>query len=218
MSLYTVKPLDDFTIFTTPASDRREHQFKATWSATLEDLAYELDSLDAGEVTIEAAVTAADVRRDGMLRSNAKVTHPGVRLSFQTRELGDMSFTCDTFTCTWGKSWRMPAWQANVRAIALSLTALRAVDRYGATQGQQYAGFAALPPGSGATAMGGMTRDEALSIIGSFGSVPVMDQTDDDLRRAYRKARAKAHPDRHAGDRTIWDHVEQAARVLGLDS
>jgi hypothetical protein len=38
-------------------------------------------------------------------------------------------------------------WQHNVRAIALTLEALRAVDRYGTTGGRQYAGFRQLTAG-----------------------------------------------------------------------
>lgn len=44
------------------------------------------------------------------------------------------------------------------------------------------------------------------------------DHTRDDLSQVWRQARAKAHPDRRGGDRTTWDKVEAAARVLGLES
>lgn len=210
---YTVKALGDLTIFTTPAAKRKNIPFKAKWSATLEELGRELDHLDATDVVFEVAVSAAEVRRDGMLRANAKVTHPGVRISFQTRDHGPMSFTCDTYEGLYYS--QMPDWQANVRAIVLTLAALRAVDRYGATKGEQYAGFAALPPGAGATAMGGMTRDQALGVLhehGQFGVAANVDPHD-----AWRQARFFTHPDRNGGDQTLWDQVEQAARVLGLD-
>lgn len=42
------------------------------------------------------------------------------------------------------------------------------------------------------------------------------DPSFDDLMRVYRKARARAHPDRQGGDRDKWDTVEDAARSLGL--
>lgn len=44
------------------------------------------------------------------------------------------------------------------------------------------------------------------------------DHTHEDLNQVWRQARAKAHPDRRGGDRTAWDKVEAAARVLGLES
>ncbi len=41
---------------------------------------------------------------------------------------------------------------------------------------------------------------------------------DEVLRRWWKQARARSHPDRRGGDRTEWDEVEQAARTLGLTS
>jgi len=49
------------------------------------------------------------------------------------------------------------------------------------------------------------------------GSGPLRSDSDRDvLLKALRAARANAHPDRHGGDRSSWDSVEQAARTLGL--
>ncbi len=200
-AIYTVKPLDDFTIFNTPQRERVKAPWSATWQRTLTDLGRELSHLEAGDVVMELDVRPNKVRRDGMLYADAKVGRPGVRMSFESKH-GPMSYTSDRY---------LPDWQANVRAIVLTLSALRAVDRYGATQGEQYAGFAALPPGAGATAMGGMARGEATEVIETHGGF------DPDLSRSYRRARAMAHPDRCSGDRSAWDLVEQAARVLGLD-
>ncbi|WP_200914511.1 MULTISPECIES: hypothetical protein [unclassified Aeromicrobium] len=39
---------------------------------------------------------------------------------------------------------------------------------------------------------------------------------DEVLRRWWKQARARSHPDRRGGDRSEWDEVEQAARTLGL--
>ena len=38
----------------------------------------------------------------------------------------------------------------------------------------------------------------------------------DDVERLWKRARAAAHPDRRAGDRSQWDRVEESARALGL--
>lgn len=43
------------------------------------------------------------------------------------------------------------------------------------------------------------------------------DLDDDALKRLVRAARGKAHPDRSGGDRSSWDRVDRAARLLGLD-
>lgn len=217
MSLYTVKPLADrsgFTgeqkrsAFTRRASDGSWRRESIPFPETRDLLARELKMVDATDVILEIDVLPGSIRLDGELYANAKVNSPAVRLHFESKH-GHLSYQTDAFT----------TWRDNVRAIALALEALRKVDRYGIGRGnEQYRGYLALESGSGAVALGGMTRDEAFAIIGSFGTVPVMDQTDDDLRRAHRVARAKSHPDRQDGDRAMWDLVEQAARVLGLDS
>lgn len=45
---------------------------------------------------------------------------------------------------------------------------------------------------------------------------PPADASQTDLQALLRSARARAHPDRNGGDRTLWDAVEDAAHVLGL--
>lgn len=205
---YTFRPLGAWTEGNTPER-RSSYQFKAPWQATLHLLEDELEALDARNVVIQVDVDEADLRLDGMPRSGAKPNHPGVRVAFDSRH-GPLTYATDTYEF----------WQHNVRAIALGLQALRAVDRYGVTRrGEQYTGWKALPAGSGSGASQ-MTADEAWSILGSFGSRPIAEQRrdPDSLPRAYRLARRFAHPDRHAGDRTLWDQVEAAAGALGVRS
>ena len=214
MTLYTVKPLDDFTIFTTPSAQRKPILFKATWTRTIKDLTYELGYLDGTDVILELAVQSNKIRLDGMLKADAKVTHPGVRMSFQSRH-GALSYTCDTYEARY--YGQMPDWQANVRAIGLTLEALRTVDRYGATKGEQYSGFKALPAGSGGIALGGITRDEAARVLSRWSGTTIdTDESEASARARWREARSNTHPDRRDGDQTAWDDVEQAAKVLGL--
>jgi hypothetical protein len=213
---YTIRPVTDFTIFTTPPAARKAIQFSATWTTTLTDLERELDYLDASKIVLEMGVGANAVKRDGMLYSNAKVGHRGVRLSFDSKH-GHLSYTCDTYEGRYHGD--MPDWQANVRAIAKTLEALRAVDRYGATKGEQYAGFKELPAGTGATALGGMTKDQAFGAFEAVLGFPLSEAeraNPSETRAAWRRARAAAHPDRNDGKRATWDRVELAAKVLGL--
>ncbi len=108
-------------------------------------------------------------------------------------------------------------WQHNVRAIALTLEALRAVDRYGATEtGQQYAGFKALPAGRAMPASH-MTTEAAYDVLCDVLDLRDVADLDVDDAVLIRRAKAAAHPDRHAGDRTLWDQVELAAAVLGVN-
>lgn len=212
---YTTRPLSDRT-WLRPASARKASQFDTTWTKTLTLLGREIGLLGGRDVVIEADVREQDIRNDGMLYANARTTTPAVVVAFETTKHGPMLYRADRYNDQWSNR---PGWQENVRAIALTLEALRAVDRYGATEtGQQYAGFKALPAGRALPASH-MTADEAWSIIGSFGDRPIAEQRakPDGLRAVHRAARAFAHPDRHDGDRHLWDQVEQAAAVLGLN-
>src|SRR5947208_1880483 len=77
------------------------------------------------------AVTESDIRLDGRPRARAVASHPGVVLAFDSRH-GPLKYAVDTFD----------RWQDNLRAIALGLEHLRAVDRYGVTRrGEQYTGW-----------------------------------------------------------------------------
>jgi len=119
---------------------RRHAQFKAPWNATLQDLEYEIGRLDGKGVVVGAGFRESDLRMDGMPRADrrqAPYLHPGVEVSFDSR-YGRLTYATDQYT----------DWKANVRAIALSLEALRSVDRHGVSKrGQQYAGWAQLGPG-----------------------------------------------------------------------
>jgi hypothetical protein len=91
-------------------------------------------------------------------------------------------------------------WQHNVRAIALTLEALRAVDRYGATEtGQQYTGFKALPAGRAMPASH-MTTQAAYDLLAEI--IGPRDVVDGDLEDGVliKRARAIVHPDRNEGD------------------
>jgi hypothetical protein len=209
---YTTRPLSDRT-WLRPETARRRSQFDSTWTDTLELLAREIKHLRGRDVVIEVDIREQDIRLDGMLRATARAETPAVVVAFNTRDHGPMLYRADRFT--WGHGQGNLAWQANVRAVALTLQALRAVDRYGATEtGQQYAGFKALPAGR-AMPTSHMTSEQAWDLIWlkSGGSTFAGENT---IERRYKAARAAAHPDRHDGDRTLWDQVEEAAQVLRL--
>lgn len=186
----------------TPADQRRSrYQFKAGWSNTLDLLDRELAQLDASEVVIEADFREQDLRVDGMPRANARQPEfPGVKISFNAPGIGRVEYGTDTYEL----------WQHNVRAIALSLEALRAVDRYGTTTGrQQYTGFKAIgatPAVAKLTAA--VARDTLLALVGEVDG----DNTD---RALYRRAVKVAHPD-HGGTRAAWDQLQAIKAVLGV--
>jgi hypothetical protein len=105
-------------------------------------------------------------------------------------------------------------WQQNVRAIALGLEALRKVDRYGITRRrEQYTGFRALPPGQG-LAPSGMTTEVALELLREEAEITRLDASLTQLEAILRRAKANAHPDANAGDRSRWNAVDEAEQVL----
>lgn len=208
MSTYTVRPISDRTAFT---GRHQRTPFSASWSSTSSLLRRELGALSAKNTVLEVDVLEGGIRIDGQMKANARVRTPAVRLAFDSSH-GPLTYATDRF-------W---SWQDNVRAIALGLEALRRVDRYGITErGEQYTGFKALGAGQAMPASH-MTVDEAWSILGSYQPRNISDlrasHTDDELRAAFRRARAANHPDRRDGDRALWDQVETAAKVLGLIS
>lgn len=212
---YTTQPITDRTWIGTKS--KLPSRFDAPWSKTIALLRREIDLLGADEFVIEMDISAADLKLDGELRANARPATPAVVVAFESKH-GALTYRCDRFYTNYYDQG--PEWQHNVRAIALTLESLRSVDRYGATEtGQQYAGFKALGAGRAMPASH-MTTDEAWAIFGSFGDQPIEQQRRDagaaSLSALHRKARAFAHPDRHDGDRTLWDQVEQAAVVLGV--
>jgi hypothetical protein len=189
-------------------TDRRSSAvFRASWDDTLRLLLDEADALGrTGPLVLQVAADVTDIRQDGMLRARARVTFPGVVVSFGSR-FGPLEYATDAYDQQW--TGTLPGWQANVRAIALSLVALRAVDRYGVSRrGEQYTGWRALPSTT-------LTADEAAALIRAHAGngTPAGGPVD---ARMWRRARAAAHPDRHDGARTAWDQVEAAAGVLGL--
>jgi len=128
----TFRPLDKFPAART--KNPRRATFRSAYLQTLRLLDHELAKLGATSVVIQVDCEPSEIRRDGMPRAGARMRSQFVVVSFDTRK-GPLSFPCDAFD----------AWTDNLRAIALGLEALRAVDRYGVTRNaEQYQGWARL--------------------------------------------------------------------------
>lgn len=174
---FTVRPIS-----TWPGVMPAEHaysRFRAGMDDTFMRLRFELEKLDARQVVIEMAIGEGDIRRDGLPYAAARAAHPGVVVSFESRH-GPLRYATAEFT----------RWQDNLRAIALGLEALRAVDRYGISRrGEQYAGWKALTAG-------GPSVRRGRALIAEHGDV--------------RRALMATHPD-HGGSPDDFADV-QAAR------
>lgn len=167
-----------------PDRGREGSRFDSSWSRILKLLTYELGRLGANAVVVKLDLEDRDIRHDGWPRSNAKPVHPGVVIEWQI-----------------GEAWYRRAaekydhWHDNVYAVARTLEALRAVERWGAVSGEQYEGMRLEleTPGSGENA--------ARNLLDSYGG----------LRAALRAT----HPDQ-GGDPEEFRKVQEAREVLGL--
>lgn len=167
--------------------------FKASWSDTQELLRREAEHLGARQIIIEAAVREQDIRQDGMLRAQARPAHQGVAVILtRTRHGRDMRLQARLVGAEGGsRPGRDVDWKHNVRAIALTLEALRRVERYGTTpSSEQYSGFLQLPAG-------GRTQEDLVAL----GAELVK------LADGYRQAVQLHHPDR-GGARDDWEALQ----------
>lgn len=106
------------------------------------ELSFDARAADSTDPTVRRGRDL--IARHGSAHAARKATHPdaggnpedfvAVQAAEATRRL---VFATDAYAL----------WEHNVRAIALTLEALRAVDRYGTTGGRQYAGFRQLQAG-----------------------------------------------------------------------
>lgn len=199
----------------TPVDQRRGRgTFKATWTETQAMLRLELDRLHAHNVVLAADFTEADLKADGLPRANARQPQfPGVEIFFDSVH-GPLVYGTDTHVF----------WQHNVRAIALSLQALRSVDRYGVTRAsEQYKGWRVLTAGPVEhTLPGGMTRHEAALFVAQHsGRVDVaataaMIEDSREIAISYARTAAKRlHPDA-GGSSALFDQLQRAKAALAV--
>lgn len=186
---------------------RKNGTFRVDYNTLLCQLQDELDCIGTTQAIISLALTSADIRvRDNMPRASARPTDPGVVLNIKCRQ-GDLQFACDTYT----------DWQDNLRAISLTMNALRAVDRYGcAKQAQQYTGWKALPPGPQEIAVSAHNDEMAARVLSATSGYATADILRDSMRckDAYRKAAKATHPDVTGGNGSKFRQVQEAYEQL----
>jgi hypothetical protein len=199
----------------TAPEQRQSSRFRAPWSSTVELLGKELRQLDAENVALQVDLRESQIRNDGLPYARSSPDEPGVVLSFDADGESYM-WPCDTYH----------DWQDNVRAIALTLEKLRAVDRYGVSQsGEQYVGWQALPadvderigPEEAARILAG-TAPEAREEHADGDRDAAVDVILDDEQvagRFYREAAKRSHPDRpDVQSDAHFKRVQQASHVL----
>lgn len=196
----------------TPVEKRGSSRFRAPYSSTLELLEKELRMLGAENVVVQMDIHPGAIRNDGLPYSNAKMPEEesGVVLSFEVGGEQYM-YPCDSYA----------DWKDNLRAIALTLEKLRAVDRYGVSQsGEQYVGWRALPEDVD-DRLG--PEEAARLIVATAGhrSAPDYDDIvqevlhDEGEAAGYlREARKRSHPDMQTGNEAHFKRVQTAGHVL----
>lgn len=201
-----------------PHRRRDGSPFDAGYQQTLNLLDRELRHLGATSATLQVDATERDCRLDGHLRADARVQHPGVILTIETKRLGTQVFACDRFvTRGWSNRGAGASWKENVRAIALGLEALRKVERYGiAERGQQYAGYREL--GAGIELGRAMTVEEAARFIAEYSDDPTgrLSDVEDDPSFAlalFKDAAKNLHPDA-GGDPELFRKLVAARELL----
>lgn len=220
----TTRPLTDRHWFRPVL--RKRAQFTASWSNTLSLLereVYAIQRASHDDPVLMMDIRESDLRLDGQVRASARPASPAVAIAFDSIR-GPLLFRCDRYEApAYGGS--MLAWQCNVRAIALTLEALRTVDRYGATQsGEQYTGYVALEEGPTPAPAGPMTRERAAEVLAAAAdpdralpglSVALLGGRM--VLATYRKAVRATHPD-HGGRPEDFQQVQEAFRLLGPTS
>lgn len=199
---YAFRPLHDKTWL--KPKTRQRTRFSASWSDTLDLLYTEVAALDGKDLVLEVDIHETDLRLDGTIRARARAASPAVIVSFST-PAGALMFRCDRYTAA---HYGQPDdWQQNVRAIALTLQALRAVDRYGATSsGEQYAGWRQLATTPAA-------HPDPWQTLTALAGADVAN----DRASIIRRARRNAHPD-NGGSHELWLQFTAAYDALEAEA
>lgn len=197
----------------TPADERSSGQaFKAKYDTIMSDFESELQWIDARDPVVSIDMDPRMLRRSGEPYASAQtLSTPGIVLHFTDKDGRDVSFACDKYR----------TWLGNLRGISLTLTALRSVDRYGATAGEQYRGFTAIPAYTTPT----LSTQQAAELLATWSGTTEgkLAETAESIKtsrtaadKAFKIARKRSHPDNEAtgGSNQKFTLVSEAGRIL----
>lgn len=199
-------------VLRTAPGHRTNSRFDSYWSSTLDLLRRELKIIGAHTVVLQAEFRDSQILLDrSRPRADARPDGPAVIISFSTSQ-NDYMYPCDSYL----------SWKDNIRAIALTLEKLRAIDRYGVTkQGEQYRGWLAIPANVDDRIVGGLDREKAAELVATVAygrlhpdhSAHCNSLLEGTGRRIIRQALANAHPDMD-GTVELFQTVNQAISLL----
>ena len=183
-----------------PRTEYRERAaYKVGFNQARRELERGLSIMDATNIVLS---TNVPLRLDGLPYAGAAEKHysdPGVAVYFLWRS-EPWVLACDCWDLV----------KHNVRAIGLTIDAMRMIDRSGATEllKRAFSGFKALP------AVGETTGRTWWDVIGCD-----RDDSFAAIRAAYRRRAADVHPDRCGGDTAAMvelnDAMAQAEQARG---
>lgn len=153
-------------------ADPEYARFKVTFAVARDELLYELELLGATDIVLS---TNIELRRDGLPYANRpEPADPGVAVYF-TYNGQPRCIPCDR----WIKV------HDNMRAIGLTVAALRGLDRWGAggMVDAAFSGFAALPAS-------GTSGEDPYAVLGVHPEA-----TWGEVQEAYRRLAKQHHPD-----------------------
>lgn len=137
-----------------PGGGTDKPRFRVSADQAMKLVRAELRRIDARNVTVLAGFR--NIRNDGWPYATEKPAHPAVAVQFLDAGGHTLVFRGVRFT----------SYAANLRAIGLTLTALRAVSRYGVvTDGQQYTGFKMIEAPA-------VSKEEKLRAVAEHGATP----------------------------------------------
>lgn len=154
-------------------AERQRSRFDGTPARIRSELMAEVERLGGRYPVLS---TNLPLRRDGLPYATAREPDdPGVALYFERRGR-QMVFACDK----WDRV------QDNMRAIQLTIGAIRGIERWGASEMMERAfqAFESLPPPPSCWSVLGVNPNSSR----------------DEIERAYRSAAKRAHPDAGGSD------------------
>lgn len=168
---------------------RPNAQFKASFAGARDECLAEIRRLGGSAVIISTNVPLKRDGRPSHVQWGKTIPDPGVAVYF-TRKEKELCFACDCWNHV----------QDNMHAIALTISALRGIARWGTGDMMEaaFAGFKALP------APGESSAIQWWKVLG----VPI-NAAPDSVREAYRILAVKHHPDK-GGDPELFLRLQAA--------
>lgn len=183
----------------TPRVHRVWGQFEGTLDRIRRELYLEIDRIalgkDARLRTVRSLVvisTNMPLRKDGEFFASAKPPEdPGVAVYF-TRKGQPLCFACDKYDAVW----------KNLRAIQLTIAAMRGIERWGSSQllERAFTGFTALPEKSHASVWETLGLDAETA-------------TEASVLAAWREKAKGCHPDAVSGKEKEWHELDTCKNI-----